>query len=933
MAAELDPVILEFHARASAFQADLRATTRTVDQQLGLQEKRVKKLESEFRSSSGAISASLKGLAATFATAFTGRELVGLLDSFTRLQNSLKVVGLEGEQLANVQDRLRAIGRTYGADLESLASTFSRIAQVQDDLGASTEDIIRLNEIVAASLKVAGTDAQAASGALLQLGQAFGSGIVRAEEFNSLLEGALPLAQAAARGIEGYGGSVAKLRQAIAEGKVTSQEFFQGVLRGGIQTIEDAESTTLTLSGAFTALRNELTAYVGGAAQANGVTNALASGIQALANNLDTIIPALATIAALVGVRFVAGLGAATAASVVLRGSLVGTAAQMGVVGAASFALQARLAGAATGMQALAFAARGAGAALLAAVGGPVGLAIGAVTLAFIALQTQARGAEAATGEYKRTLDDARKASDAAREAADKLANSHGKAREEALKAAESQRELTRQNLATARSSLLAAQAELEKAKAFQKAQNIASIGSTGVPGTGAFIQGSGDTRVARARDNEAAAREAIRTSEESLRLLESVINSAAPPSVNTGGGGAGTGSGTRGATSGRTGPDLAAIERRYLDELDANRARIAAAEASMATTAEERAELELRQLEAAQRQTTRSLEADTDYSEAQKARVAAQLESVAEAERAAIEFRKQAEIEQRNAELADARGRAQIDALRLQFDLATTEADRRTIALQILDAENDLLKSRLEAIIGSETANDIEKKRAEIALAALKAQEGAQAEVVSRQFEGALARFGRDAQDSDQRVEEAAVRRIQELNQTITDAMTNALGIKDPFLAQLISIFLDKNVFGPLAEAFGSRGGGGGGLLSSLAQIGVSLFGRSSGGSVMAGRAYRVNEGAAAGRVEAFVPNTSGQIIPLGRMNAVAQGGAAPSGGGVSVVRVELSGDIDARIERVSAGVAVEVTRATAPTIIDAAASETIRRAGRPQL
>jgi hypothetical protein len=49
--------------------------------------------------------------------------------------------------------------------------------------------------------------------------------------------------------------------------------------------------------------------------------------------------------------------------------------------------------------------------------------------------------------------------------------------------------------------------------------------------------------------------------------------------------------------------------------------------------------------------------------------------------------------------------------------------------------------------------------------------------------------------------------------------------------------------------------------------------------------------------------------------------------------VRLELSGDIDARIERVSGGVAVEVVRATAPQVIDAAANETFRRANRPGL
>jgi hypothetical protein len=36
----------------------------------------------------------------------------------------------------------------------------------------------------------------------------------------------------------------------------------------------------------------------------------------------------------------------------------------------------------------------------------------------------------------------------------------------------------------------------------------------------------------------------------------------------------------------------------------------------------------------------------------------------------------------------------------------------------------------------------------------------------------------------------------------------------------------------------------------------------------------YRVNEGASPGRVEGFVPQGSGKVIPLGRMDAAMRGG-----------------------------------------------------------
>lgn len=428
------------------------------------------------------------------------------------------------------------------------------------------------------------------------------------------------------------------------------------------------------------------------------------------------------------------------------------------------------------------------------------------------------------------------------------------------------------------------------------------------------------------ARSNVDAAEERIKNLEGAIATLDAAISGGAPPSVS--------GSSDKDKKTKRsTGPTASEIELRFRDDLDQIRIRINQAEGERARTAEERAEFEGRQLELAEDVALRQLEADEDLTKAQKAVVRERLLALGEAERDNIAFREQAEIERRNADLADERGRALLDGLRLQFDLADTEAERRRIALQILEAEDAILRERLQQVIDSKTATDVEQERARIALQALEAQAGARRESTERQFEGPLARFARNAKDDDTAIQEAVVRRVQDINRTITDSFTNALGIKDPFLSELISIFLDKNVFGPLAEALSSQGGGGGGgFFASLAQIGVSLFGRASGGRVNAGQVYRINEGASPGRVEAFRPDVGGQIIPLGRMNAATAGGG-PAPGGVVRVMIEEAPGFAATVRTEAAGVAVEVVKATAPQIVDASVNETFRRANRPGL
>ena len=60
--AEIDPVILSLRAEVEKYQADVKRATRTVDQQLGMQSKRVKKLEDDFRRSSGNISSTVASI-------------------------------------------------------------------------------------------------------------------------------------------------------------------------------------------------------------------------------------------------------------------------------------------------------------------------------------------------------------------------------------------------------------------------------------------------------------------------------------------------------------------------------------------------------------------------------------------------------------------------------------------------------------------------------------------------------------------------------------------------------------------------------------------------------------------------------------------------------------------------------------------------------
>lgn len=166
--AEIDPVVLKLIAENREYIAGVNRAGKTTSTVMTRNQREVARLERQFKTSSSAIANQAKFLASSFAAAFSVRELTGLIDGYTRLQNQLRVSGLEGEELAKVQQKLREIGSEYGVELEALTNVFNRAALAQDELGASTSQIIRLNEVIGASLKVTGTSAEQARGAFSQ---------------------------------------------------------------------------------------------------------------------------------------------------------------------------------------------------------------------------------------------------------------------------------------------------------------------------------------------------------------------------------------------------------------------------------------------------------------------------------------------------------------------------------------------------------------------------------------------------------------------------------------------------------------------------------------------------------------------------------------------------------------------------------------------
>lgn len=901
MAVTADRVIVELEAKLDRYEANVRRAEQKFDAATRAIASDAKRMEREIAASTDQIGAKFRQLASTAAAAFSAREVAAMADSYTRFTNQLKVAGLEGENLAATQGRLFDVAQRNGVQLEAVGTLYSRAAQNQKELGASTSDLIDLTRAVAASLKISGTSATEAQGSLLQLGQALGSPRVQAEEFNSLLDTMQPLLREAAKYIDGTGGSLSGLTRKIKDTNgagVSNVELFRAITQAMGDLEAKASSAQLTISGAFTTLSNAITKYIGEADQANGASVAITQAIEALAENLDTVTEALSVLAAVMLGRFVAGM--------------VAGAASTGVVGTAIFAMQARAVGAATTMEALALTSRTAGAAMLAAFGGPVGLAVTALAVGVGYLAAAEAEAEAESQSLTASIDQqaAAFANVAQRQAeanaaagnlsatqraaltstanltgeANLLAEAWGRVAAQAKAAALEQ---ARAAATTARTNRIAAEAAVRtRSETERNRPSNDSAGSfRGVVGRGTrwiadtISPGSRERVAAEA----AAERKRLETARENERLanqnlaevrgqrLSEFKPTPLAPSV-AGGGDKKT---KTAKTSGPKGPDPDEIARRFQDDIARAELEIKAAQADAIGTAEARRNFEREQIRAQQEQAAREIRANDDYSAAQKERLLSLNDQIAANRLAAITAAELAEGAQQSLEIQQAELQDREEILRLQSGLADTAKERRDIELRILELQYEEEKLRLEALAASATATEAEKEIARRRLAQLDEQYGLRRQSAERQNESPLEKYRREMTKSAGQIQEQAEKWVVDELEGIQDALSGAiqkkLGVKDPILSGIIDLFIEQVIMKPLTDAFAqmSRGGGGGFLSSIGTAIGSLFGGRASGGHVVAGKTYRVNETG----IEGFKPSGSGQIIPLGRMRGAGGG------------------------------------------------------------
>ena len=257
------------------------------------------------------LSVATRQLAGYMAGLATVGTAISKMDTYTGLNNRLKLVTASQNELNQALKDTFNIAQATGQSWDSTAQVYQRFADNAKRLGITLQETSVLTETVAKAISISGGSAASAEAALVQFGQALASGVLRGEEFNSIAEQAPGLLKAIATGLNV---NIGELRAMANEGKLTADVVVKSLEKAKVSIDDLFNKTDFTIGNSLTMLNNALTQFVGEAGKGSGAAQLISSSLMELAKNLETV-----TNVAMVGVAYWVGtyipaLGASVAA-------------------------------------------------------------------------------------------------------------------------------------------------------------------------------------------------------------------------------------------------------------------------------------------------------------------------------------------------------------------------------------------------------------------------------------------------------------------------------------------------------------------------------------------------------------------------------------------------------------------------------------------
>ena len=238
----------------------------------------------------------------------SGGVLAGLMrmaDTYTTMQNKLRLVTSGTENLARVTKELLGIANQTRTDFEATTELYGRMANSSKELGLSQKDLLRFTKSINQAITLSGASAEEAAGGLRQLSQGMAAGTLRGDELNSVMENFPKVADVIAKGL---GVTRGELRAMGADGKIAAKDIIEAFQKAEKTLDEDFAKTVPTIGQAFTVLKNNVLSYIGQMDQALGVSKGFAEMMLLISGNINILLPLVAGLGVAIAVAFAPGV-------------------------------------------------------------------------------------------------------------------------------------------------------------------------------------------------------------------------------------------------------------------------------------------------------------------------------------------------------------------------------------------------------------------------------------------------------------------------------------------------------------------------------------------------------------------------------------------------------------------------------------------------
>lgn len=248
-----------------------------------------RELEQQFKKTDNA-GRLLKNTVSALGVSFGIRQLQQVVDTYTNIQNRLKLVTDGTAQLIGVTEELFEISNSTRQSFESTAEVYARTALATKELGLSQRETLDFTKSLNQAVVLSGASATESAAGLIQLSQGLASGTLRGDELRSVLEQLPAVADVIAKGL---GVTRGELRKMGEEGRITADQVINAFADAREELNDKFGQTVPTIGQSFVVLRNEVIQFVGEMDKASGASSRLAGLILTMADNVQTLTVAI----------------------------------------------------------------------------------------------------------------------------------------------------------------------------------------------------------------------------------------------------------------------------------------------------------------------------------------------------------------------------------------------------------------------------------------------------------------------------------------------------------------------------------------------------------------------------------------------------------------------------------------------------------------